>query len=602
MSFRYFGKQPFASGVRLMGKSNIRNINSSAIVQSGGFAMTGFMYANSEFSNGVSQPVVVNHSGTASYDAFLSVYDPNLSLRWVTTISASGGALFNNVQSLSDGSFICNGYYNGPSASFRDPSGNIVLTLNRNGNYSLQPIWVKYDSSGNIVWAHQTSFVGTSDGISDANLSSSSLNFDESTINIMGWVRFSSGSSDFNFGNGVILPRLDYVTNDYTEVSYVVNVDASTGLVNNIVSFEISNSIPLGWQGPDSFGLVWPLVLLNYGSLMSLSESYADNKSSLIGGNYNSNLQAGGQFAGIYGWSVELFRNSQNSINTTTPFATSAYSNGRSLSPFISQYNHDTLSPDWVITIGNSSPNKISNVSGQKNIINQIHRDSEGNTYFSIETQISLFNTTPSTFVRYPNNYQSQPFVPQSDSVYIVKLDNQGDVVWFKRIIMSGNVGQSSFYPSFKIVGNTLIVSSQVKPVTTWTYSAGDPEQLIVTPSQSNTHIHHSKWDKNTGKLLGVDLNKNVSTGSINSSKSSDSWLSGINSGKLLSFGTISATNFAGDDIADINGTVIPSSIASESVVYTSEYDSNGVNTNVSTIARSLVSAKRIGGSDISVF
>ena len=128
--------------------TNFDSMNNVAI-DSGGYVYMGGSFTGSTISFG--NTVLTNSNSLGLLDIFLVKYDSSGNVIWATSAgNSSSEEEINDIKTDASGNILVTGYFNGNSITF----GSITLINSNPGAYNNDIFIVKYDSSGTVIWAH----------------------------------------------------------------------------------------------------------------------------------------------------------------------------------------------------------------------------------------------------------------------------------------------------------------------------------------------------------------------------------------------------------------------------------------------------------------
>jgi prepilin-type N-terminal cleavage/methylation domain-containing protein/uncharacterized delta-60 repeat protein len=119
----------------------ITSLSDGSTVITGGF--------NETATFGEAPGTVVNLTSAGSYDIFIAKYNPNGSLAWAKKAGGTSFEYGSGITSLSDGSTVITGGFNG-TATFGEAPGTVV-NLTSAGSYDI--FIAKYNPDGSLAWA-----------------------------------------------------------------------------------------------------------------------------------------------------------------------------------------------------------------------------------------------------------------------------------------------------------------------------------------------------------------------------------------------------------------------------------------------------------------
>lgn len=395
--------------------------------------------------------IELNSNG--EWDIFLAKYDPNGNVIWAK--SAGGGS------------------YDMASSVTTDPAGNVYLTgsfwsstitfgnftLTNNSTNHLDFYIVKYNSSGEVLWAK--SAVGTND---DGGNSVSADN----AGNIYVAVEFNSPS--ITFGNITINNTVTNLTQDVVVVKYdsagnVIWAKSGSGVDYDQYAFiktdDAENIYLTGlFDSPTiKFG---DITLQGFGGLLNLFIVKFDSSGNAL-----------------WGKSAEGLANSLSADAAGNTYITGLFNNTITFGDIILT---STGGNDIFIVKYDSNGNVIWAKSAggtDYDEANSLASDAEGNVYVT-----GNFNSTEITFgsitVQNANN--------GSYDLFIVKYDSSGNAVWVKSAGGSGYEKATSV--SVDAFGNTYIAGTYFSPLIKFgsitLNNSGNPQDMFLAKISPN--------------------------------------------------------------------------------------------------------------------
>lgn len=187
---------------------------------SGKLAITGKYYGQIDFGS-------TTLSGTSNGNAFIATYDEDGNELWAkTSESQLGGHMGHKIAVDGSGNFYCSGKFGNQTITFE----GFTLTDSSSANYL-----VKYNASGNVVWAVKI------DAASSIEVINHGLSVYENLIYVSGFCTNNSVFGTFTAPMGVFTAKLDQSVlgiSNFAQTSAVLYPNPTSGILNISVNLD----------------------------------------------------------------------------------------------------------------------------------------------------------------------------------------------------------------------------------------------------------------------------------------------------------------------------------------------------------------------------
>ncbi|MBK5285213.1 MAG: SBBP repeat-containing protein [Bacteroidia bacterium] len=436
-SLNVFSQAPNWSWARSAGGDNDDIAHRVAADAQGNVYMTGYFnspYITFDTTN-------LNNVDGFSNDIFIAKYDSSGNMLWARAAGGGYGDFGYGVATDASGNVYVTGCFDSPTITFG------TITLNNSGSNDI--FVVKYDSSGNVLWARSAS--GNNDDVgyaitTDANanvyvtgyFASPTLTFGTTTLTNADFHDFFLAKYD---SSGNVLWARSASGSNYDE-GYGVAVDASGNVY--VTGNFFTASVTFGTTTLNSSGNL-DIFIAKYDS--SGNVLWAQRAGGSDGDNSTGIVTDGNGNAYLTGWFA----------STSITFGTTTMNNAGIYDMFIAKYD-SSGNVLWAKSAGGNNWDKGLGISA----------DASGNTFvtgFFVSTSITFGTTT-----------LSNPFL--YTKIFIVKYNSNGIVLWVKAAGGSGGQVWGSDVVA-DVNGNIYITgafnNSSIVFGTTTLYNDGDP-------------------------------------------------------------------------------------------------------------------------------
>ena len=474
--------------------------NSIAVDSSGNSYVTGYFYS---LSIAFGSTTFSNANGPGIADMFIVKYDTSGNVVWAKFAGGSSDVVGNSIAVDASGNSYVTGYFYSPSITL----GSNTLT-NADTSLSGDIFIVKYDASGNVVWAKSVGGSSDDEGMGI-------------TVDTGGnsYVTGYFYSPSITFGSNT-LTNTD--TSGNTSDVFIVKYDASGNAVwaksGHGSSPDLGNSIAVDASGNSYVTGYFQGTSITFGSttLTNLGGTNIFIVKYDASGNVVWAHSAGGNFFDLgYGIAVDAGGNSYVTGYFTSPsitFGSTTLTNadvsGNTADVFIVKYD-TSGNPVWAKS-GDGSSDDVGN---------SIAVDAGGNSYITgyfISPSITFGSTTLT-------NVDTSG---QSWNMFIVKYDTSGNLLWVKSAGVSNNVfgygiavdGNSSSY----VTGYFGSLSITFGSTTLTNDTAGGTSDIFIV-----------KLNPTSGEPLGVSEINHQETISIYPNPTTSSFTISTTAGKI---------------------------------------------------------------------